>query len=304
MKCIRIGMAAAGLLAIVLAGPLSAQTTTGALEGDISEKPGGVPVEGARVILIYTNNQSIRHEVLTNDKGHYYKGGIQPGMYQVTVEKEGFIPVSGTTRVGLGGSTRYDAALESLNSRIPEAVKIFRRGMRQLDGEKFAEASATFSEGVEADPENPLFHFYRGVAVERGGDLEGCRPDYRRAIELAPDFVLAYSRLGIVHAKLKQYEEAAEYYKQALDRGSEDVTTQYNYGVVLRNLSRNQEAGEVFEALLARDDGYADAMYQLGIIYLGQGDGDRARIYLERFLETDPQNPNAEIARKILENLN
>ncbi|MCK4930572.1 MAG: tetratricopeptide repeat protein, partial [Candidatus Aminicenantes bacterium] len=55
--------------------------------------------------------------------------------------------------------------------------------------------------------------------------------------------------------------------------------------------------------LLAVDEGYPDAYYHLGIITLGQGDVEKAKELLKKFLELDPENPNAPVAIKILESL-
>jgi tetratricopeptide (TPR) repeat protein len=59
----------------------------------------------------------------------------------------------------------------------------------------------------------------------------------------------------------------------------------------------------MFENLLVFDEDYADAYYYLGIITIGQGDAEKAKELLQKFLDLDPENPNAPVAQKILESL-
>jgi len=56
--------------------------------------------------------------------------------------------------------------------------------------------------------------------------------------------------------------------------------------------------------LLSLDENYADAFYYLGIISIGQGDSEKAKELLQKFIKMDPENRNAPIAKKILESLN
>ena len=69
------------------------------------------------------------------------------------------------------------------------------------------------------------------------------------------------------------------------------------------NLGKSTEAKTVFENLLSLDENYADAYYQLGIIYLGLGNSAMAKELLQRFIDMDPENKNASIAKEILKHL-
>jgi len=72
---------------------------------------------------------------------------------------------------------------------------------------------------------------------------------------------------------------------------------------VLINLGKSTEAKTVFENLLSLDEEYADAYYHLGIISIGQGESERAKEHLQKFIKLDPKNKNAPIAEKIIESL-
>jgi len=282
---------------------LTAQTTTGAVEGFIKSAETGEAIPKAKLILIYTKNESVKHEVSTNEKGRYYKSGLPPGVFKIQVDKEGYLPVSGTVRIKLGDSADFSVELITLESQIPQALKTMQKGIKQIEQGDFSSAIATFSQGIEQDENNPVVHYYRGFSHERNGELEAALPDYLKAVELQSDFVLALSRIGIVYAKQNNYAKAAEYYKQAVEQGDKNVNTHYNYGVVLMNQGDSKTAQSVFENLLTLDDSYPDALYQLGIIYIGQGNSALAKEMLTKFLEIDPKNKMAGVAQQILDSL-
>lgn len=302
MKFTRLGMALFLILGLTLSAP-AFQTTTGAIEGFVKTSDTGEIVSNVKIILVFTQNESIKHEFKTDKRGHYYKAGLTPGIYKISIEKEGFLPASGTIRVKLGSATEYDFELDVLENLVPESLKLGQKGLDLLNEGKNADAIDKFTQGIAEDNTNPALFYYRGLAYERQGELDLALADYQKSIELKPDFALPFARSGISYAKQKNYEKACEYYQQALDLGDSDVTTYYNYGAVLMNQGKSQEAKIVFEKLLELDENYADALYQLGIISLGLGESGKAKVYLERFVEMDPENNNAAIAKKILDSL-
>lgn len=283
--------------------PSMAVQTTGSLEGYVRDAKSGEIISRARILLVFTRNESVKFDLSADKKGHFYKSGLTPGTYKVNLEMEGYLPTSGTVRVRLGVTTQHDIEITPMESVVPKAYKIVEEGIRLLNEGKYAEAEEKFTNGISEEKPDPLCYYYRGFARERQGNGENALADYKKAIDLQPDFILAFSRSGIIHAKQKDFDKAAEFYQKALDLGDKDVTTYYNNAVVLMNQGKSQEAGKYLEQLLILDENYADAYYHLGIIYIGQGDAAKAKEFLEKFVEIDPQNTNAAVAKKILESL-
>ena len=69
------------------------------------------------------------------------------------------------------------------------------------------------------------------------------------------------------------------------------------------NSGNNEKAREVFENLITLDNEYSDAYYHLSILYIGQGMTQDAKDLLQKFIEMDPDNSNAPIAKEILKSL-
>jgi Tfp pilus assembly protein PilF len=294
------------LSSLALLQPPLRGATTGALEGTVKDATTGQVLEGARVKLVSAKSETMTYGLMTNRKGYFYKGGLVPGLYNIAIEKEGYLPQERTVRVGMEETTGLDARLTPSPSAGPAAGATSRTiasGAELLSSGKYPEALAKFNEAVGQAPADPIAYFYRAVVNEKIGNTDTALEDYRKAISLKPDFTLCYARSGIILAKAGEFGKAADFYQKAVELGENDPSTHYNYGVCLVNLGRSGEARGVFEGVLALDPGYADACYQLGIICLGAGESAKARELLERFVALDPQNKNAPLAREILKSL-
>jgi tetratricopeptide (TPR) repeat protein len=278
--------------------------TTGAIKGYVKDAKTGAPIDTVKITLVYAKNETVKFEIQTDKKGYYYIGGLTPGYYKFTFEKEGFLPASQTWQIKLAETVQADLNLQTLEaSPVADSPKAAQKAMAFFKEAKWEEAVKEFSKGISGDPTNPLLYFYRGLSQENRDQVEEALADYQKAIELKPDFVLPYSRSAKIYARQKNHEKANEFYQKAVELGDQDITTLYNHAVVLMNLGKNAEAKVALESLLERDREYADAYYHLGILSIGLGETEKAKESLQKFLQLDPENPNAPLARKILESL-
>ena len=292
-------------ISIVLTFYLAAfAVITGSAEGFVKDAQTGEPIAKAKIIIVYTKSANIKFELYSDKKGHFYRGGLTPGIYKISVEKEGYVPMQRTIRVPLSDTAKVDIKLVSFESSAPKSAKLSSKASDLLNDGKYEEAIEKFTEAISEDPSNPIFYFYRGASFDKIGDTDKALEDYQKSVELKPDFALPIASIGKIYAKKKNFEKAIEFYKKAVESGYQDATTYYNYAVCLMNLGKNTQAKEVFEKLISLDENYSDAYYRLGIIYIGLGETAKAKEFLQKFIHMDPENQNAKIAQEILESLN
>ena len=171
---------------------------------------------------------------------------------------------------------------------------------------------------------NASTYFAHAHLLERQGNFAQAAQQYRRAIELSPDFVSAHNRLGITLNKLGQhaeatarfreairldpgkaylhnnlgfslylerrYEEAAEVLEQAVELQPEFHRARMNYAIVLAHLGQYDQA--LAEFRLATSE--ADAHYNMAVVYTDLGKYADAARALETALRF---NPDFEAAR-------
>src|ERR1700722_14084127 len=99
------------ILSLVSIGMLHAQTAvTGGIEGNVTDTSGAA-VSGAAVDATNVGD-SVTHSTVTNNDGAYRFPSLIPGIYLVTVKKEGFAQFTREgTRIDAGIGVRIDAKL-------------------------------------------------------------------------------------------------------------------------------------------------------------------------------------------------
>ena len=100
----------------------------------------------------------------------------------------------------------------------------------------FDEAIAQYRKALEIRPDYPEAHNHLGNALAGGGRLDEAIADYRKALKIKPDFAEAHSNLGNVLARQGRSDEAIVEYRTAL-KVNPDYADAYNNLAWLRATS-------------------------------------------------------------------
>lgn len=129
-------------------------------------------------------------------------------------------------------------------------------------------------------------------ALRERGEIEAI-PFFRQAIQLDPDFALAYTALGRANEDIGEDGEAVEDFTKAYnlrDRLSERekfyIATLY-YETVTGDLDRAKEAGVLWIQAYPRD---GIAHEKLGTVYGDLGENDKANAQCQEALRLDPES--------------
>jgi eukaryotic-like serine/threonine-protein kinase len=134
-----------------------------------------------------------------------------------------------------------------------------------------------------------------GDAKHSMGDELGALPDYQRAIELDPNFAMAYARLGTIYSNLDQTalseqnrQKAFELRDRASEREKLYITS--HYYADSGQLDKGIAAYELYRQTYPRD---SVAYNNLAVIYNQLGQFDNGLENAKRALELDPDMLNA-----------
>ena len=182
---------------------------------------------------------------------------------------------------------------ESVLSTMGTAVTAFRErlgeslaSIQRYDA-KIEEATTTSLEALKA--------YSQGLRTRRTtGDFDSV-PFFRRAIELDPNFALAYARLGTVYSNLGQIKEAKEMTTRAYelrDKVSEQerLYIEARYYTAENNV---QKAIDTYKVWLATYPNDYTALVNSALLYKQQGDLDAAIRNLELAVKVAPDQPLA-----------
>ena len=293
--------------AIVLAFSMTAWSQVqGKLMGVVRDAQGN-PVEKASVHVVSTKTTSVAYDLTTNKEGRFLQVGIQPGYFQVTVKKDGFMPRTTEARVSLAGETnlefKLDTADEVAMRSISAADKVFLNGNKLYAEQKYAEAAAAYNEAVGMSQTNWGYFLNLGLAYKKLDKKDEALAAFRKAVELSPESYSANKELGEALAKGSAFDEAKKYYQKAVDLSPDDPDAHYNLGACLTNTGEQEAALEHFLKTAALKPDYAEAFYQMGTIYIGRNMVPEAVQSLEKFLELAPTHEKAPLAKQLLQYL-
>jgi tetratricopeptide (TPR) repeat protein len=157
------------------------------------------------------------------------------------------------------GLRRQGKQQESVNELL-EALKIYPHLLRALTwlGAAYGESgNPTVSAGIlsiatRLYPEDAGAHF--NLAIAYGAGAQGDEiSEYKRTLEIDPDYVPAYLNLGGALYAKGQYQEAIQVYRKGIDVNPLVAALHYSLGISLKQMGQNQEA-EAEIALAAKID--------------------------------------------------
>ncbi len=111
------------------------------------------------------------------------------------------------------------------------AGDVFNLGIAQINNKNWNAAIANFREAVKLNPNYVLAHYFLGNALARTGNFEMAEIHFRNAIQLQPDYAAAYNDLGNTLAAQGNPEEAMTHYKKAAEIKPDYVEAHINLGI-------------------------------------------------------------------------
>ena len=160
----------------------------------------------------------------------------------------------------LGSIQRYDTKVEEATTRSLEALKAYSQGLRTR---------------------------------RTNGDFDSV-PFFRRAIDLDPEFALAYARLGTVYSNLSQPDEARKMTQRAYEL-RDKVSEAERYYIEARYFTTVQpdvqKALDVYRVWLATYPNDYTALVNSALLHKQQGDRAEAIRKLELSIQAAPDQP-------------
>lgn len=312
----------AGLALMMIAFPAILAAQEGLGRGRVSgyvKDESGAAIEGA-VIVIEIQGGDVRFDAKSDKKGHFAVAGLGTGIWKFTASKEGFVSAVKTAEVRqLRANDPVELVLkaatqvEALQSDTAGLEAIDRGNALAAEG-KFDEALAIYDEFLVKYPDLYQVRLNAASASVKKGDVARAATEYGIVLEKSlpadpaaakdnASAIRALSGLGELALKEGDFEKATGHFARALQISPEDEAAAYNVGEIFFSNQKNDEAVQYFELAIKIKNTWPKPYYRVGLVYLNKGDYPKALENLNKFLELDPQSPEAPSVRNIVATL-
>lgn len=159
----------------------------------------------------------------------------------------------------------------------------------------------------EVDPENPSLYYHRGEIFALAGNLELAVKDFETAIELHPDFVLAYVHKARALLGLEKYNEAENILLKAQDMFKNSVEVSNSLGEVLVMKKDFEAAEKVFNGILKKHPKSPEVYLNKALLAMTRNeDVKAAEKHLKHAIEIEPsfEAAHLQLANLLLSNGN
>ena len=298
------------LILLSLALALSAQDDLGRgrISGEIVDESGAKILDA--LVVVESTRSSTRLETKTDKKGHFAVGGLGTGAWRVTASKEGYLSAATEVQVSQIKAnppvslTLIRAAESEASPSAEIGGDLLDRGNALLKEGRYDEALAAFEEFAAKFPDIYVVRLNIGSVYMEKGDLDRAEAEFRAVLDKngpaledlrkqKDTSLKALSGLGEAALKRGDFETAQGFFRRGLEISPEDPAAAYNVGEIFFSNQKIDESIVYLELAVKIKSDWPKAYHRLGLAYLNKGDFPKALANLKKFLELDPQGPDA-----------
>ncbi len=304
------------IISFFLAGCAWAQAGRGKgrLSGSVvDESQNGIP--SAKIVCEFIENIELKKEATSNKKGEWAVLGLGTGMWKVTASKDGYIPAFSEVYVRqLERNPRVTLSLKKIEGEsssliIQGSLNMLEQANVLFKEQKYDEAISLMQQFLEQNPEAYQAYASIGDCYREKGDTDQALENYQKVLELAKEdesmgkemTARALAGIGESYLKIEDFEKAQSYFKQSIEAYPENEILAYNVGEIYFSNQKIDEAIHYFTISTQIKPDWPLPYLKLGYVYLNKADYSNAEAKFKKFLEMDPNSPEAPTVQNILE---
>lgn len=135
-----------------------------------------------------------------------------------------------------------------------------------------------------------------GTVLADLGRIDEAMEHYRRALEITPVFAEVYYNMGNVCARRNKFDEAIHYFQKAVQLAPQVAAFHNNLGAALADRGRADEAMDHYRKAMKLKTNYADPHFNLGSAFVRRGQLDKALAEWREAVRIEPKYAKAHLA--------
>jgi len=319
----RLTFLVALILTVAAATTASAQVRgTGRLQGMVTDKATGKPVEGAVVTVGLPSGNTAPIVAKTDAHGHWSALGLVSGQWNIDIVAPGFQTTRGSASVSemqqqpmirtqLAAEVKEEApaAAVAATPLVPkEAADAITEGQELMTQNKYKEAVADFEKAyalVPVDkPETKKVHDQlmqvMAQAYYRAGDLPKAIGMLETITTADPANTAAEVLLANLYLQNGQLDKGKAMLEKVPASAITDPGAYTNVGILFLNKNNPTDAITYFAKAIEMNPKAGDSYYYRGLAYAQLKKNAEARADFEQVLALAPDSPEAKDAKAML----
>ncbi|MFH0962899.1 MAG: tetratricopeptide repeat protein [Planctomycetota bacterium] len=182
-------------------------------------------------------------------------------------------------------------------------VAVFFGSLTHARNDVWRSRASLWADSVVKSPDRLRPHLNYGAALLDLADLDAAEREYRRALELGGNNVVALYNLSEIALARGDIDSAERFAAEAVRTASDHVPAIVQAAQVCIAREKFSEARGLLERALALQSEYPTANNLLAVLLMRSGDLDRAEALLDRAIASAPDWPNPYYNRIMIEQL-
>ena len=197
----------------------------------------------------------------------------------------------------------YDQALDHFRASLFAAPGLldahYGLGRTYMSMEQFEDAARAYASGLEIFPDEIAMRQGRTEALREAGQTDVAIAELQEAIESYPEQVELVLDLAALQAREGDQDSAIETLMAALERDYEagaEALIAFNAANLYQQFGRRDRSIELYRVAIEDSPDFRDAHFNLAAALGASGDVDGAIESLERVIDIDPKDLQAQVA--------
>jgi tetratricopeptide (TPR) repeat protein len=182
---------------------------------------------------------------------------------------------------------------EALTNDPASAEAAYGLGSAYLSQQEITEARESFERAskLQASYPDTLTNAWNnlGLIATQTNSTEEAVKDFREAVRLSPDHMIALTNLGNAYRLQKNWEEARKVFDHALEVDASDAEANYGLAMVFAHADDTAHTYEYLQRALKSRPDYPEALNNLGVLYLRTNRRDDAVASFETCIRVAPE---------------
>jgi tetratricopeptide (TPR) repeat protein len=152
----------------------------------------------------------------------------------------------------------------------------------------FDKANKEYDEILSMEPNNAPAHFGKGLTEENLGMTKEAMGDFKKTLELQPDYAAAYEEMGTIHFAKNELKDAYDAYSNAIKIASTVPRFYFNRANTLKQDHQVKRAIADYCKAIQLDSSRPEFFNNRGLLYLENNEPSKAMTDFSSAVDLDP----------------